>query len=221
MSYFKLFCEQMVREGLLCRRQLYGLMTATFLFFMILFFFPLILPFSTQLLRTIYPGLFWIAILFALLLASERWFQQEYDEGMIDQWLVSGFPLTIWVLAKGLIYWAFITFPFLLTLPLLAMLYALTGYELFISGVSMLVGVPAILFLCGLVQAFNIGVNQRGLLIGIILLPLTIPILMIGSAAITFGLEGQNVIGFLALLLALSILATLLLPFATATALKS
>lgn len=216
MGVFTLFSRQFHRELLLHARQLRMIVNACLFFLMIMVFFPLTMPPDPVLLRTILPGLIWIAVLLAMLLSSERLFQQDYDDGVIEQWLVSGYPVSLFIAAKVLLHWLTTLLPILLFCPILAVLFALNVHETLIVMLSLVCGTPAILFLCALAAAFGTGLRQKGVLMALVLLPLTIPVMIFGSGAITAAMQGLPALGYLAILLAMSIIATGFLPFAVA-----
>ncbi len=207
---------QLQREALLHLRQLRLIINSCLFFLMIMVFFPLTMPPEPALLRTIAPGLVWIAMLLAMLLSAERLFQQDYDDGIIEQWLVSGYPVSLFVAAKIVMHWLLNMLPMLILSPIVAILFALNGYETVILMLSLICGSPAILFLCALAAAFSTGLKQKGVLMALILLPLTIPVMIFGSGAIIAAMQGFAVQGHLALLLAISLLAAGFLPFAIA-----
>lgn len=183
---------------------------------MIVVFFPLTMTPDVTLLRTIAPGLVWIAMLLALFLSSERLFQQDYDDGVMEQWLVSGLPISLMVGAKVLIHWLLNLLPMLLFCPFLAILFRLSLHETLILMLSLICGTPSILLLCALAAAFASGFQQKGVLMALILLPLTIPVMIFGSGTLIAAMQGLPVQGYLALLLAMSLFTSTLLPFAIA-----
>lgn len=213
---FSLFKQQLTREVLMHFRQLRMIVNACLFFLMIMVFFPLTMPPDTLLLRAILPGLVWIAALLAMLLSSERLFQQDYEDGVIEQWLVSGHPVSLFIVAKVLVHWLSTTLPMLLFCPFLALLFALNAHESLILMLSLVCGTPAILFLCALAAALGTGLRQKGVLMALILLPLTIPVMIFGSGAIAAAMQGLSVSGYLAILLAMSVVAAGFLPFAIA-----
>jgi heme exporter protein B len=106
--------------------------------------------------------------------------------------------------------------PVLLFCPLLAVLFALNARETLVLMLVLLCGTPAMLFLCALTAAFGTGQKQKGVLMALVLLPLTIPVMIFGSSGLTSAMQGLPVAGCLAILLALSVVATGFLPFAIA-----
>lgn len=178
------------------------------------------MPPEAALLRTIAPGLVWIALLLALFLSSERIFQQDYDDGVLEQWLVSGYPLSLFVISKTVVNWFLNILPMVLFCPLLALLFSLNVHETVVLMLSLCCGSPAIFWFCVLSASFGTGLNQKGVLMAMVLLPLTIPMMIFGSSTLIAAMEGQSIEGYLALLLGMSVAATALLPFAIAGVLR-
>lgn len=216
ITFLALFTKQLSREMLLHLRQLRLIINSCLFFLMIIVFFPLTMTPDTNLLRTIAPGLVWIAMLLAFFLSSERLFQQDYDDGVIEQWLVSGLPISLMVGSKILIHWLLNLLPMLIFCPFLALLFRLNVHETLILMLSLICGTPSILLLCALAAAFGTGFQQKGILMALILLPLTIPVMIFGSGTLTATMQGLPVQGYIALLLAMSVFTSVVLPFAVA-----
>lgn len=216
MSDGGVFFKQLKREWLIQSRQIRYLINSCLFFLMLILLFPLTLRPEAQLMRTVAPGIIWMAILLSSLLSAERLFQQDYEHGVIEQWLVSGKSLSVLISAKVLAHWVFSLLPLVLLCPLVAVVFSFSPYEALILVLSIVVGTPALLFLCALAAAFGVGIQQQGALMALILLPLTLPLLIFGSGTITVALQGLPVSGYLSLLLAMSVLAVGLLPYAIA-----
>ncbi len=211
-----LFIKLCQRELLIQARQIRFLLNSCLFLLIFLLMFPLTLKPETVLLRTVAPGLVWMAILFSLLLSAERLFMQDYEHGVMEQWLVSGYSLPLMVSAKVIAHWLFNLLPLLLLCPLVALLFALNVWETWILALTIICGTPALLFLCALVAAFGVGVNQKGVLMALILLPLTLPLLIFGSGTLNIAMQNLPVSGYLAILLAMSVIAVGFLPYAIA-----
>lgn len=216
ISEFSLFAKQFKRELLIQMRQIRFLVNSCLFFLMILFIFPLTLRPEVVLMRTVAPGLIWMAILLSMLLSAERLFQQDYEQGVIEQWLVSGQSLPIIVSAKVFAHWFFNLVPIVILCPLIALIFSFSLWETWVLVLSLFCGTPALLYLCALAAAFGVGVNQRGALMALILLPLTLPLLIFGSGTLTIAMQALPVNGYLALLLAMSLIAVGFLPYAIA-----
>lgn len=212
-SGLHLFMRQCYREILLYCREPRQLVHSCVFLLMILIFFPLTMFAEMSFLRQVAPGLVWIGVLFVFFLSSERLFQQDYEDGVIEQWLVSGYSLTLLISAKMLIQWLLNLIPLILLTPLMGIFLNLTTHEVFSLIWSFLVATPALFLLCALAASFNAGIKQKGILMALILFPLTIPIMIFGSSTLNAAMHGQNIDGYLALLAAFSTLAIGLIPF--------
>lgn len=145
-----LFKRQFQREALLHLRQPRLLLHSVLFFLMVTVFFPLTMPPEASTMRVIAPGVVWIAMLLAMLLSSAGLFQQDHEDGVIEQWLISGYPLSLIVSAKLFVHWLLNLLPMLIFCPLLALLFNLTPYETAVLIISLIAGTPAILFYVGL-----------------------------------------------------------------------
>lgn len=211
---FQQFLEQLRLESILLCRQSKHVINASVMFLMILVFFPLAMPPETQLLKQIAPGLVWVALLFALLISSERLFQQDYEDGVLEQWMVSGHSLIIFVSAKLLVHWLLTLTPLIILSAFVYLLFNFNVYETLILMSSLFLGSPALMYLCALSAVFGGGLKQKGVLMALILLPLTIPVMIFGSGAVGVSFHGLPAQGYLAILAALSVVAVGLLPYA-------
>lgn len=221
MSLFELMKRQFHRECLVHVRQKKAWMYALVFFAIFLVFFPLTLPADPILERTIAPGVVWIAMLLSNLVSAERLFQTDYEEGVIEQWLVSNQSLSALVLAKIAVHWGLNLILMLLFCPVIALLFGLDYYELLFLMLSLVCGTPTVAVLCALSSAYSTSIQQKGALMGLILLPLAIPIMILGAATVSAAMNGLPVSGYLAFLLSISCFAVVGLPFATAAVIRS
>lgn len=206
--------RQLHREFTIHCREPRQIIYACLFFVIMLVFFPLTISTDPKMLRTMASGIIWIDLLFTIFLSSDRLFQQDYDDGVIEQWLVSGYPVSMLVTAKMLMHWFLTIIPLLIICPLMSVFFNLSSHETMILILSLLCGTPAISFLCALAAAFSAGLKREGILMALIVFPLTVPILIFGSSTLMASLQGLPVEGYLAILLAFSILTMAFLPVA-------
>jgi len=185
-----------------------------FLFFaIILVFFPLTLPPEPLLFRRVAAGLIWTAVLFAMSLSAGRLYLQDEEYGVITQWRVSGYPLMDYVLPKLAVHWIFNVVPLLFLCPLCGLLFGFSGYEMVILVSSLVIGTPVILLLCALAESFCIGLKNQGILSTLILFPLVIPVLILGSGLLNMAMMGAPLLGLFALFSGIALFAgVFLLP---------
>lgn len=209
--------RQCQRELIVTIRQPHLIVNALLFFLMVVIFFPLSLPPEKAFFHQLAPGLLWLAMLLAMLLASERLWQTDYEHGVLEQWLLSGYALTSYISAKIIAQWLTLIIPVLLFAPLLMPIFAFSKQGSLLFVASLLIGSPALITLCALAAAFGTTVQQRGMFMALILLPLATPILIFGSSAV---LAPVSAAANLALLAAFSLLAAGLLPFAIAAVIR-
>lgn len=215
----KTFFKLLLREIHLNRRQMNHAFLVCVFFLIILIFFPLTLP-AMMTLRKIAPGFIWVALFFATLLSSERLFQQEYDEGVLEQWVLSRYPLRWFIHAKLWVHWVFCLLPLLALCPIWGLLYSMSSVTIAAAMLGLLCGSPAMLYLCAFSASLQAGFKHKGMLMGLLVLPLAIPILILGSMVIVAAQLGLPTSGYFALLIAISVLAVVFLPEAIANILR-
>lgn len=215
-----LFTRQVLRELRLLSRQKQALMQAFLFFLMFVAFFPLTIPFDLKILHLICPGIIWLAMSLAIFLASERFYFSDIQCGYLEQWLVYRLSLQTFVCSKWLVHGMVNILGMLVCIPILALLYQLNLSESFALASSLLAGTPALLAMCGLVSAFGADGVNRSVLMLLILFPLMMPILILGSATLSASFQGMSIAPYLALLSALSLSLLFILSFATSSILK-
>jgi heme exporter protein B len=206
--------QAFLREITLQKRQFRGTLNACLFFFMVVMLFPLSFPSDPVFLRQLLPGLVWIAVLFAFFLSAEHLFQQENEDGVLEQWVLSRKPMQVRIRIKLLVHWLVNLVPLILFCPILAVLFNLNLHEVGVLSVSLVCATPTMLALCAFSSVFGIGLKRQGLFTALILLPLTLPVIVFGGGVLTAAMQGLPISGHLALLSALSILAFWGLPWA-------
>ncbi len=191
-----------------------------FFFLIVVSLFPLGIGPETNLLRLIAPGVVWVAALLASMLSLGRLFANDYQDGTLEQLLLTPQPLYLVVLGKVLALWLVSGAPLALISPLLGIQFGLSGDTLFVLVVSLLIGTPVLALIGSIGAALTLGLRGGGLLISILVLPLYIPVLIFGVGAVDASIIGSGVQGSLSLLGALLVLSLVFAPWATAAALR-
>ena len=166
------------------------------------------------------PAVIWIAILLAMLLVFVRLFAADFEDGTLEQLVLSPHPLSGLVLAKMFAHWCVAAVPLIVLAPCLGLALGLQGQEIGVLVLGLLLGTPVISLLGAIAAALTLGLEQGGLLLALLLLPLYIPILIFGVSSVSMVAMGSGVSGQLAILAAMLILALVLAPFATASVLR-
>lgn len=189
-------------------------------FLMVITLFPLSVGPQPQLLARIAPGIIQVAALLASLLALERLFRDDLQDGSLEQLMLLPVPLPAVVLAKVLAHWAVTGLPLMMLSPLVALLLGMDVYGWKIMALTLLLGTPALGFLAAPGVGLTAGLRRGGVLLGILVLPLSVPVLIFATAAMDAASMHLPVDGYLAVLGALLAGSATLSPFATAAALR-
>ena len=208
------------RDLLLAMRQRGQLANPLLFFVLVVTLFPLGLSPEPGLLRTIAPGVIWVGALLAAMLSLESMFRSDFDDGALEQLVLSPHPLPLMVLAKVVAHWLVTGLPLLLIAPLLGVLLHLEGDALSVLLATLALGTPLLSLVGSIGVALTIGLRRGGVLLSLLVLPLYVPVLIFAAAAIGNAGAGMAVAGQLAFLGALLALALALTPLATAAALR-
>ncbi|UZJ62116.1 heme exporter protein CcmB [Pseudomonas sp. KU26590] len=214
------FTLLIAREARLLFRRPAELLNPLVFFAIVIALFPLAVGPDTQLLQRLSPGLVWVAALLSVLLSLDGLFRSDFEDGSLEQWVLSSQPLALLVLAKVLAHWAFSGLALVLLSPLLALMLGLPSACLPVLLLSLLLGTPVLSLLGAVGAALTVGLKRGGLLLALLILPLYIPVLILGSGALQAALEGMPATGYLLWLGSLTALAVTLTPFAIAAGLK-
>ncbi len=179
------------------------------------------LGFNQQQLIAIAPAIIWIAFLFTSLSTIENLLRKDKAEGTLEQLLLSPHPLWWLCLAKSTAFWVVSALPLLLITPCVGFFLQLSSEQIIILLISLLLGSPALTLLGVLGATLTITLPRPGIFLSLLLLPLYVPLLILGESTVASALSLQQPLAQLALLTAISILALTLAPHAMAIALKA
>lgn len=194
--------------------------TPLMFFILVTMLFPLGLSPQPELLRAIAPGVVWVAALLAALIGQQSLFKSDFDDGSLEQWLLTPAPLELLALGRVASHWLVNGLPLVVLSPLMGLLMNYPGTAMLELALSLLFG-TAILSLLGAVgAALTVGLRQSGMLLPILVLPLAIPVLIFGAQAAAQAARGEDPSGALYLLAALLVLGITLVPFAIAAAIR-
>ena len=193
----------------------------TLLFFVIVVsLFPLGIGPGPQTLATIAPGIVWVSALLSMMLSLDSLFAHDFRDGTLEQFVVSGQPLSVVVIAKVLAHWSTGGLPLVLLSPLLGLVMQLPGSTYGVLMLSLLIGTLALSFIGGIGAALIVSVNQGGVLLSLLVLPLTVPVLIFGSGAVSAVALDLPVSMQLSVLAAILAFSVSLAPLAMASALR-
>jgi heme exporter protein B len=208
------------RDLLLAFRRRSDVLTTLFFFIIVVTLFPLGVGPEAGLLRTMAPGILWVAALLASMLALGRLFAIDYADGTLEQMLLSPEPLTLIVIGKVIAHWLVSGLPLVLLAPLLAVQFDLPGDSVLVLFYSLLIGTPVLSLVGAIGAALTLGVRGGGVLVSLLVLPLYIPVLIFGAGAVGAEASGLGAAAHLLLLGGVLAGAAALAPWATAAALR-
>ena len=217
---WRAFVSLVQRDLLLAFRHRGELINPLLFFMIVVTLFPLGVSPEETLLRTLAPGVIWIAALLSALFSLESMFRSDFDDGALEQMALSPQPLPVLVLAKVLAHWLVSGLPMLMMAPLLALLLAMPGTGIQALELTLLVGTPLLSLIGSIGVALTVGMRRGGVLLTLLVLPLYVPILIFATNAVTAAVAGLPYDGQMYFLAALLALAMTLSPFATAAALR-
>jgi heme exporter protein B len=194
---------------------------------MVLVFFLLtviLFPFGVgpgpETLARIAPGVLWVTALLASMLALERLFASDYEDGSLEWIALAPVPLELTVLAKCLAHWLTTGLPLVVIAPALGLLLNLGDEGYGALALSMALGTPALTLIGAIGAALTLGARRGGVLLSLLVLPLYIPVLIFGVGAVDAAIFGLGVEPRLLILGGLTLFALALAPFAAAAALR-
>lgn len=204
---------------LAARRRVEALLPIAF-FLVAVSLFPLGVGPEPQTLRQIAPGVVWVCALLAAMMSLTQLYGADHADGSLEQMLLSGQPGALIAGAKAAAHWTVTGAPLVLAAPLIGLLLDMSLPALGTLVVSLLLGTPILSLLGGLGAALTLGVRSAGVLLILLVVPLTTPALIFGAGAVGAADSGLSVSGHLSLLGALAIFTALLAPAATGLALR-
>lgn len=182
--------------------------------------FPLALTPEMSRLRDIAPGVLWVAALLSSALALEHLFRDDAQDRTLEQFAVSGQPLTALLLAKTMAHWLLTGLPLALIAPLVAVAYGVTLEAMPGIWLALLLGTITLSLVGAIGAGLTLGARRSGVLLSLLTLPLVIPIVIFGARATELAIEGEAYAGPMYLLAALAVLSLTLAPLAATAAVR-
>jgi len=208
------------RELLVALRRRSDVATALLFFVIVASLFPLGIGAEPNKLRAIAPGVIWVSALLSSMLSLGRLFAADHADGTLEQMVLGAAPLGVTAAAKALAHWLVSGFPMVIIAPLLALQYDLEPSLYGILALSLLLGTPVLSLIGGIGAALTLGVRGGGVLLALLVLPLYVPVLVMGAGAVEMASAGLGGLGQLLILGAMLIVAAAFAPWATAAALR-
>ena len=208
------------RDLLLAWKRPGDLLNPLFFFAMVCTLFPLAVGPSTEQLSFAGPGVLWVAALLSMLLSLTSLFVGDFEDGSLEQLLVSPQPLVILALGKTVAHWLTSGLPLVLLSPLLAVTFRMPGGALPVLMATLALGTVSLSLLGSVGAALTVGLRRGTALLSLLILPLAMPVLIFGARTVSLAIAGDLYSMGLYALAAYAVGALSLAPFATAAALR-
>ena len=208
------------RDLALALRRKNEVLTAVFFFVVVASLFPLGIGPEMGTLRLIAPGILWVGALLASMLALGRMFAADYQDGSLEQMVLSSASLPGLVAVKILAHWLLSGLPLVLLAPVLALQFDLPAEAIGVLMATLLLGTPLLSLIGSVGAALTLGVRGADVLLSLLVLPLYIPALVFGAGAVQAQTAGLGASAHLSILLAMLLVASLFTPWACAVALR-
>jgi len=198
-----------------------GALMGALFYFVVVSMIPFAIGPDLNLLARIGPAMLWIGALLSTLLALDRLFASDHDDGSLDLLTMSGLPLELTVAAKAIAHWLTTALPLIVITPVLGLMLNVELTAMGYVALTLLAGTPSLTFIGLIGAALSVTLRRGGLLMAILVLPLTVPVLIFGVAAANAAIVGPAPFGPpFTILCALSLASFVLGPFAAAAALR-
>lgn len=214
------FLAVYVRDLRLALRRRVEAMLPVVFFIVAISLFPIGVGPEPQMLRQIAAGIVWVSALLASMLSVASLYASDHADGSLEQMMLSGHSGSLIAAAKAAAHWTVTGAPLVLVAPLIGLLLDMRGVALATLLASLLLGTPILSLLGGMGAALTLGLRSTGVLLILLIVPLSIPALIFGAGAVTAVDAGLSAAGHFSLLGALLILTTLSAPVATSFALR-
>lgn len=208
------------RDVLLAWKRPGDVLNPLFFFVIVSSLFPLAIGPDAEQLRLLGPGVVWVAALLATLLSLNSVFLGDFEDGSLEQLLLSPQPLPLLALAKSMAHWLIGGLPLVVVVPLIAISFQMSFATIGAMLLTLTLGTLSLSLLGAIGAALTIGLNRGNALLSLLILPLAVPILIFGTRTVSLAAAGDAYSAGAYFLAAYCMLAVTLAPFATGAALR-
>jgi len=202
-------------------RRKQNMVNSVLFFLLVVVLFPLGIDATPMFLSKAASGIIWCAAALAILTSVESLFKEDYHDGSLEQWLVSGLSVPILVLIKMALHWLFIALPLLLLSPVLSEVLYLPDNSFWPLFMSLMLATPSLFLLGGIGSAVTVSLRQGGVLMLLIVLPLYLPIIIFATSVTKTAQVGLPYDAPLAILGAIFFVSLVVSPLMTAISIKA
>lgn len=211
----------LVRDIRLAVRVGGGALMGVLFFLIVVVVVPFALGPDLALLSRVGPAILWLGALLATLLGLDRLFAADQEDGSLDLILMGQTPLELTIAVKGMAHWLTTSVPLVVAAPVFGLFLNLDAKAFGAMALTLLAGTPALTFIGLIGAALSVALERGGLLLPVLVLPLTIPVLIFGVAASQAAVSDPSGFGTpFSILVALTLISMVMGPLAAAAALR-
>lgn len=208
------------RDLLLAWKRPGDILNPLFFFAMVCTLFPLAIGPGSEALRMMGPGVVWVAALLSMLLSLNTLFLGDHEDGSLEQLLLSPQPLPVLALGKTVAHWLLTGLPLVIVSPFLALAYRMPGDIVLVLMMTLFLGTICLSLLGSIGAALTVGLNRGTALLSLLVLPLAMPVLLLGANTVSLAAGNEMYTSGIWALSAYAVAALSLSPYATAAALR-
>lgn len=215
-----IYLQTLMRDLHSAIRNLSSILNPLLFFIISISLFPLAISPEASTLSQIAAGIIWVASMLAVLLSLNSLFHHDFDNGVLEQMLISHHSLPLLILSKIVAHWLLTGVPIILLSPLLGVFLFLDDESIKVLMLTLLLATPSLSLIGSIGASLIVSIKNSGMLLSLLILPLYIPILIFASSAVSqaqAGLEIDAQLYFLATILTVSLM---LAPFVSALSLR-
>ncbi len=220
LSLTSAFTLLLKRDLTLAYRRRAELVNPLLFFVLVTAMFPLGIGNDPKLIEAVGPGVIWVAALLAALLSLDAMFRSDYDDGTLEQFMLSAHPVSVLVLAKVLAHWLVTGLPLFIAAPLLAVLLNIPSEAIPTLMLTLVLGTPVLSLIGSVGVALTVGLRRGGVILSLLILPLYVPVLIFATDAVKTAIVGIPTTAQLSILSAMLVGSLVLAPLATAASLR-
>jgi heme exporter protein B len=220
LSLTSAFTLLLRRDLTLAYRRRAELVNPLLFFVLVTAMFPLGIGNDPKLIEAVGPGVIWVAALLAALLSLDAMFRSDYDDGSLEQFMLSAHPVSVLVLAKVLAHWLVTGLPLFIAAPLLAVLLNIPADVIPVLMLTLVLGTPVLSLIGSVGVALTVGLRRGGVILSLLILPLYVPVLIFATDTVKTAIVGIPTTAQLSILSAMLVGSLVLAPLATAASLR-
>lgn len=215
-----IYLQTLTRDLHSAIRNLSSVLNPLLFFIISISLFPLAISPEASMLSQIAAGIIWVASMLAVLLSLNTLFHNDFDNGVLEQMVVSHHSLPLLILSKIVVHWLLTGVPIILLSPLLGVLLFLDNESIKVLMLTLLLATPSLSLIGAIGASLIVSIKNSGMLLSLLILPLYIPILIFASSAVSQAQSGLEIDAQLYFLATILVVSLMLAPFISALSLK-